>query len=200
MCDEVTKVLLYVYPRLGEISKAVSVSIENRAVLSFRSPENTLGLCERIAEDIFLRMALDEAEEAIGRAVERLTEEERGLYEYKYLRAKKNAGTIPDEDYSLRTYYRKQNAVLKKVAALLEADGWSDKRFFDAFSNCPFMMRALRAVKEGKDSHLPRSDRKKRRSVAQTKSPTSRGLGFLPKRTKAATATAATAPRQMSTI
>ena len=82
------------------------------------------------------------------------TEEELFLLEYKYFRRRRVlrerfAACRPD--WSERTYYRRQNAVLRKFAAALAAQGWPERAYFSAFSSFPPFSRVYDAISAGRE-------------------------------------------------
>lgn len=198
------KVLLYAYPRLREVSEAVSAGVENKAALSFRSTDSALTVAEKIVGEIMLRKNLDCVADAIEKALEALSEEELYFLEYKYFRRKR----VLRERFALftpacseRNYYRKQAGLVKRVFFLLAAQGWTQTRFFEAFGEFGFFMKLYRALENGKECALTRK-REKRSISFQSSSPSSAPAtgGFLPRSTKNATATAAAQTMQMTAI
>lgn len=198
------KVLLYAYPRLREVSEAVSAGVENKAALSFRSTLSALDTAERIAEEIFLRKNLDCVTDAIERALSMLSEEEMFCLEYKYFRRKRILG-VRFAGYSPlgseRSYYRKQAELLKKICFRLAAAGWTETRFFEAFGEFPYFMKVYRALQAGRESAVT-VKRGRRGFSFQTSVPPSEGGrgGFLPRSTKNATATASAQKMQITAI
>ena len=151
------KVLLYAYPKLRDIIAAVSVGVENKAMLSYKSYDGALEVAERIADEILLKKNLSDAAETLENMLRSLTREEVFFLEYKYFRRKKIlrekfGGFVPS--CSQRSYFRKQELLLRKVASLLLLHGWTQERFFEAFGNFSFFMRLYRALIKGKERTL----------------------------------------------
>lgn len=198
------KVLLYAYPKLRAVAEAVSVGIENKAALSFRSSDSALTVAEKIMGEIVLRENIDCAADAIDKVLDALSEDELYCLEYKYFRRKR----VLKERFgsfvpacSERNYYRKQAELLKRVFFLLTVQGWTETRFFEAFGEFGFFMKLYRALAGGKERAL--TQKRARRTInfqnSGCSSPCETG-GFLPRSTKNATATAAAQTMQMTAI
>ena len=154
VANEYAKVVLYAYPYLPALSDAVGVGAVNKAMLSFRSSEDALGTAERIAEELAVKFRLMRLNEAVDAALAGMSEEELFLLEYKYFRRRRVlrerfAACRPD--WSERTYYRRQNAVLRKFAAALVAQGWPERAYFSAFSSFPPFSRVYDAISAGRE-------------------------------------------------
>lgn len=139
------QVLLYAYPQMRALSDAVSVAVENKARLSYLRPESCMTCACGIADEIFLRIALDEARSAVLSVLKTLDGEEKNLLSYKYFRLQK--GNLPA--CSMRSYFRKQRSLLEKIAARLRADGWTEEKFLEEFSAYPPFMKLLGALERG---------------------------------------------------
>lgn len=193
------KVYLYAYPRLQALEEGISACVENKALLSFRGGTDALVLMERLAEEIAAAKRLALLRAALGGVLERLCDEERFLLEYKYFRRKeelsKSDGVFA---FSERSYFRKQNALLGKVAAALIRLGYTERDFYAQFGGFAPFMRVLRALKEGKERRLVW--KRKRRGVEFQKSSAGAGAGRFPLRTMAAIAATASPAAQITTI
>lgn len=126
------KIWLYAYPQLTKLIEALQTSVENQAVLSFKSVESPLETAEKIARDIFICRDLQALRLALKAVLEKLTVEERALLSYKYFSAEKAVRRNPPCEG--RTYYRRQQALLKKLGALLAEKGWTEQAFEEKFS------------------------------------------------------------------
>ena len=197
---EFVKVVLFGYPQLEKIADGVAAGAEVKAALSFRSWEDTAALTERIADEILLAERLRALRELTERMLKGLTEEERFLLEYKYFRRKSRLSGNPCRQMlcSERSYYRRQLAVFRKMCSRFAAAGYTEADFIKQFANFPAFMRALRAVKAGREGAL--TPRRKRRDVGFQKSETScdSAEGRLPRMTRTAIATAAAHTAQIT--
>lgn len=159
---EYVKLLLYVYPKLPEISEAVSVGAENGAILSFRAKGSALEAAEAVVSEMLLRNNLDRVRLALDEALALLSGEEKFLLEYKYFRRKRELGKHGAlASCSERNYFRLQNALLKKLAALLAARGWTEEGCSEAFDGFSPFVRLKRALCEGREREFA-AKRKKR--------------------------------------
>ncbi len=195
------KVLLYAYPKLEALAEAVSDSAEVKALLSYRrfSAEEA---AEKIAEEIFLARRLRETREVLDGALSAFGEEELFLLEYKYFRRR----NVLKERFagmsfagSERNYFRRQNALLRKVASALAVRGLTERAFFERFGTYAPFRRVLRAIREGRE--LSVVWKRRRREIAFQNSGSSCGVGdFLPRKTNTAIATSAAAIAQITAI
>ena len=166
MKSEYAKVFLYAYPWLGALSDAMAQSAENKALLSYRAMCSAEEAASGVVREYAMQAAVGEVAVQMERIVQSMDDEEKYLLEYKYFRrAEMLAGgrrvTFP---YSIRTYFRKQEALAAKVARLLEDLGWTDRRFAATFGQFSPFMKILRALREGKERMV--WERRKRGGVA----------------------------------
>ena len=195
--EDYVKTILYFYPHIRAYSEAVGVSVKNKAALSFQKSD-VFAAALPIVSDKFLLDALKRLHEDALALFKAFSKEERYLLAYKYFRREEEAVPLT---YSERSYYRKQNALLKKTAAGLKRAGWTEERFLCEFGECGFIMKILKAVRTGRERELVKKRAVKTLSF-YTKSSSSRlGAGDLrAKNTTAATAAAAKSATQMSAI
>lgn len=202
------KVLLYAYPKLDALADAIESGTEVKALLSFRGRGDAIGIAEKIAEEIVTAKKLSLLKRELDDVLTVCNEREMFLLEYKYFRRKaylkgKFAGFAPK--YSERNYFRKQNALLSKIAARLLQFGWSEERFLSEFqANKPFM-RVFRAVREGRERAVVFKRRKRgidflRKGTQNSDSSCGTGAGLLPRRTKTAIAASASPAAQIIAI
>ncbi len=134
MKDDYVKAILYAYPALDEIGDAVGVSAENKALLSYRDPHSAEEVAGNILKDFAAKRALFQLCRLVDDMLENCTREELYLFEYKYFRRKKVLqGKFADFALccSERSYFRKQNRLLKKAAEHFAKNGWSRERFLE---------------------------------------------------------------------
>lgn len=195
------KVLLYAYPKLDALREAVECGVEVKAVLSFRARQNATELFERVAEEIVIAKKLSLLKRKLDEVFSRCSERDLFLLEYKYFRRKdvlreKYAGYEPN--CSERNYFRLQNALLTKVAALLLAAGVTEKRFFREFRHYAPFMRVFRAIREGRERAVV--FKRRDREIAFRQKSSGSGGAFLPRRTNIAMTASAAAATQMMAI
>ena len=203
---EYEKVILYSYPHLEAIAQAVEEGARNKALLSFRSAEDTLSLLERISEDALtareLRLLKAETEEILLT----LSEEELYLLEYKYFRRRRVLkGKFAGFALALseRSYFRRQNELLRKISSRMRTNGLTSENFSARFGRFSPFMRALRALESGLDAKL--AARRKRcglvfRRQKSGSASSSEAGERLPRKRNTATATSATQPMQIMAI
>lgn len=144
-----TKVFLYAYPWMAALGEAMERSAENKAMLSYRAP-TAEGAALSVVTEYAMGRAVTELYGELGEIVSALDEEEKFLLGYKYFHARqaRKARRLP---YSERTYFRKQNALLEKVAGLLGGRGWTDARFVAEFGGFSPFLKILRALRQGRE-------------------------------------------------
>ena len=204
MKQEIVKTLLYAYPHMNGFAEAAQTAAYNKAVLSFSSYATALDAAAAVAEEVFCSRRLSSLAEELSRMIGALREEERFLLEYKYFRRRARLREYGDriENYSQRSYFRKQNALLAKLGARLAEAGWTDERFFEEFGTCSLLSVLFKAVAAGRESAI--FSKRAQAGIKFQKSERSESGGgserFFPRSTKAATATAAAHATQIATI
>lgn len=196
----IVKVFLYAYPHLSALAEASEVAAENKAALSFLSPKCSLDACTDVAEELFVSDRLLSLKEQLDLVLDALSDEEKFLLEYKYFRRRKILASISDmvPTYSLRTYFRKQNAALSSVRAKLMFLGWTDEKFFAEFSDFSPFMKMYRALLDGQELTLIP---KRAHGLQNSKCSVSVAATFrLPFKANTATPTAATQATQIAAI
>lgn len=193
------KVLLYAYPKLDMLAEAIASGAETKAFLSFRATD-TLNCAEKISQGILQSRILRKLANDMEDAFSRLSEEERYLLEYKYFRRKSElCGRFAETSFSgsEREYFRRQNALLKKVACLLIARGVTEETFFRDLGDIPPFPRVYRAVREGRERMvIP----KRKTQEIRFQNSGSCGAVFLPRRTNTAMTTTAAIARDATII
>lgn len=199
------KVYLYAYPKLEMMAEAVSSGAQVKAFLSFRDSGSAFDLAEKIAWDLFSAQQLRMLKRELDEALSRCTEQERFLLEYKYFRRKSELcgrfACFAVVDCSERNYFRRQNAILRKIAALLLVLGRSERNFYESFGAYPPFLKVLNAIKKGKERTVVAH--RKRRGISfcvQNSASCGAGAGLFPRRTNTAITAAANPAAQMSAI
>ena len=202
MALEYAKVILYAYPHLRALAEASETAARNRACLSYRSRLGTLEEAERIAEELAVRARLLRLAAAMDDIVRRCTREEKFLLEYRYFQRRNvlrefGVHALPCSE---RTYFRRQQELLRRTAHRLAARGWTEEAYTAAFAGYAPFVRVLRAIADGRESSV--AAKRERRGLTfgcPQNSSRSRG-GFLPRARMTATATAAMHASTMTTI
>ncbi len=194
------KVLLYAYPKLNMLADAFSAGAEIKALLSFRCNQ-TIHCAEKISERILNSEKLRGLECAMDEMLSRLNEEELYLLEYKYFRRKSELnGRFAQTALRIseREYYRRQNALLKKVTFLLLSRGITKEDYLEEYHSIPPFPRVLRAVQEGRERVVTK---KREKCTLNLQNSASCGTdAFFPCSTKKPIAPTAATVRQMMTI
>lgn len=142
------KAILYAYPTLEQIGDAVGAAADNKALLSYRDPRTA----EEVVADVLRELATKRAVEELFRIVNRLlgdcSAEERFLLEHKYFRRKSVLRTYEGfpVSWSRRSYFRKQDRLLKKAAAYFFRNGWTQERFLEETNG--LFLRVLERLEE----------------------------------------------------
>ncbi len=199
------KVLLFAYPGMDALERAVSVSVDNKAALSFKDRLPALESAERIVAEMAIRSRISRAKGLLDRALAHMTAEELLLFEYKYFRRKKKLAEAECVfEGSERSYYRRQRETLSKFAHILARFGYREKEFLHDFAEFSPYMRIYDALKSGRESTIvARRNRRKINFISAQKSEVSslcRTSERLPRRTKAAIPTTATHRTHMTVI
>lgn len=135
--------------------------IKNMAYMSFKVA--AAKIAEEIATEVLKKGLLGELKRRMDKVVARLTEQERYLLELRYFRRKKalsEYGEKYGKDFfgSVRNYFRRQAALLKKAESLMERYGLGkDKR--EKFFRLEELEAVLSYIQAGraKASHGERS-------------------------------------------
>lgn len=199
MNTDFVKAILYVYPAMGALADAARTAAENKALLSYRSRFDAMHDLEAVAEEVFLGERLDSLKNLTDRVLTRLSEEERFLLEYRYFRRKKMLARFGQELFcSERNYFRKQERLLRKIAAQLSLNGVTEEYFLKAFEKSVCLMKVYKAIVSG--GELKICARREKRTLRFHGSKFSDGADFLPCATNTATTMTATAASVIKTI
>ncbi len=160
--ESYAKTILYIYPRLERIAADYGDHIRHRAILSYenRTAERA---AEYLAEEILKKRAIEALKERVDAALKKLNDEERFLLEVRYFGRKKKlrefleAGT--ERPGSERSYYRKQERLLKKVISVFSGVGLTEEAFFREYRGFGWMMSACRQIGSGRECAAVRRER-----------------------------------------
>ena len=131
----VLKTVLYSYTALDGVIEGLDELILYKAVSSFQSSSKTLAQVDKILilqNQVGRLVGLKNLVEDI---LNRLSNEERQLTEYKFFR--KSSGD--DFDYSSRKYFRKQNRLEEKLDRMAEKRGMTEEWFKKEFGDVYFL-------------------------------------------------------------
>ncbi len=138
------KAVLYAYPALKTVGKDYAEHIANKALLSYNSNLTTEALAEYLATEILRKERLLWLKTTVEQVYDALSEEERELVAVRYFGKKRSA-----EKYSSESvYFRKQNRVGEKVAAMLLRAGIDEAAYRDYFAELETFRRIERFLKK----------------------------------------------------
>ena len=199
MSNDYVKAILYVYPAMGALAEAARGAAENKALLSYRSRFNAMHDLEEVAEEIFLAERLDSLKITTENLLADLNSEELFLLEYRYFRRKKFLAKFGGSVLcSERSYFRKQEKLLRKIASQFSLNGIKEEYFLKAYKNSVCLMRVYRAIVNGGEQRI--CARREKRTLRFQGSKFSGGADFLPCATNTATTRTATAASVIKTI
>ena len=174
-----SKCLLYVYPIFDNLMEQIDGLVEKKALSSM----DVFTPCEKQCESILALTAqkdiLIEIRLKTEKLLNKLSEEETDYLDYRYFK-KKPKEYYSDFDSVSRSYFRKQDKLLFKVALLFEKVGIDDFWFEKNCLEIDFFKELLKRIKKQEQScdrkscsqyYLKRLNLKKERNeISQTKS------------------------------
>ncbi len=145
------KVLLYAYPHLLKLTEQIDDLVLKKALGSFSCHKSCIDQAEAIMDMTLQKKNLLSLKVRLDEILKKQFTKDILYLEYKYFkRLKKEA--YQNFDTSSRGYFRKQIKLAEKFLTLINADGMTEKWFFETFSNSEFMMRLLARVTEYENS------------------------------------------------
>lgn len=133
-----TKIILSSYNNLNKMIQAIEDEIDDKCVFSYGNKMPCAEIVEDIAGMINRKERFKLLKWKIDKVFSFLNDEEIDLLNCKYL----NKPPKHKFDFSLRTYFRKQVRLLKKIDEYFSYIGLSDETFFDEFKNDRFITSA----------------------------------------------------------
>ena len=165
--ENCVKAILYTYPKLHIIEKDYEEHIQNRAILSYRYKGSVESLTEYLAQEVIRRHRLAELKKTLDKLFQKLSEEERLLLQLRYfgkIRRAKNGEKesfsevtkslkqefVEELKWSERSYYRKQNRLLKKLVAEFNRIGLNKESFENEWLDYEFVRAVYRFLERKK--------------------------------------------------
>ena len=162
--ENIVKAVLYTYTKLNTIEKDYEEHIQNRAILSHRYKGSVEALTEYLAGEVIRRHRLAELKSLLDKIIARLSDEEKLLLQLRYFgkirRAKSGekesfvevTRALKDElvekfKWSERSYYRKQNRLLKKLVAEFNRVGLTKESFENEWLQYEFLYAVYRFIR-----------------------------------------------------
>lgn len=149
MREDYVKAVLYIYPKLAAIAEDYGEHIRNRALGSYRRTAEREA--EYLAEEILRKGAIENLKEKVDGILKKLSGEERFLLEMRYFGRRKQVSAVGLRPRSERSYYRRQEKLLGKMAALFAAAGLTEEAFFREYGGFAWMMSVCRRVGAGRE-------------------------------------------------
>ncbi len=167
--ENCVKAVLYTYPKLNIIEKDYEDHIQNRAILSYRYKGSVENLTEYLAGEVIRRHRLAELKKDLESLFQTLSEEEILLLQLRYfgkIRRAKNGEKESFSDvtrslkqevveklrWSERSYYRKQNRLLRKLIAEFNRIGLNKESFEKEWLHYEFLRAVYRFLEKKKKS------------------------------------------------
>lgn len=164
--ENYTKAVLYTYPLLLTVRRDYEEHIKNKALLSYESRMTTENLMEYIAEEILCKEKLEWLKTLVEGVLDRLSDVERTLLAIRYfgktkkvrqfLRLKAEKGGKESE----RKYFRKQQRLLQKVAAMLCQAGLTKEVYERDFAPMEIFSKVDRFLGAGKGEEISLEERR----------------------------------------
>ena len=141
------KTLLYAYSHTEGYIKQIDDLVLRRAISSMYDVSSPVTQAERIIEYIEQKKLLIYIVRTIEEVVATFSKYDQDCLDYKYLKRHPKE-YYKDFDYSSRSYFRHQNALVEKVSSRLSLVGIDDDFFIKKCLKINFFKALLRQVKE----------------------------------------------------
>lgn len=135
------------------MGKDYEIHIRNKALLG--SNEDGLRLAEYLAGEIMQMDKLENLQDIVKGALDKLTEEERVLIEGRYFGRRKKLRDFLERRvqsgqrlWSQRTYARRQQAAENKMCALLFCAGLTSERYLRDFSQTDIFIKVRKKMEK----------------------------------------------------
>lgn len=150
------KTALYVFPALKAAAKEVSEHVQRKACLSYGDRLSCEALTEYLLEQIDTKERLETLFYTIGSALDKLSVEEKFLLQVRYFGGKnKVISAYSDEEIhkifgSRRSYYRKQEKLVKKIGEKFARNGLNEECFYREYGSIELIRRVDKALAAGR--------------------------------------------------
>ena len=151
--------LLYAYPTLQTLVKEYKEHIYERAVHSYGGKRDAESAAEYIAQQILNMQALEWLKEILEKTFSKLLEYERTMVALRYFGLKRKGvreelKKAKKQFSSERSYFRSQEKLLQKIAALVQAAGLDRVYFEKMFLGIEELKPIFRYVEKGRDKKM----------------------------------------------
>ena len=156
---EHVKVFLYSYPRLDRLVKEYEGHIYEKAVRSYGGRINAEAVAEYIANQILYMRALEFLKLSLDEVLKKLSDTEKKLVAARYFgwkksRIKETLFEGKDRIKSERSYFRRQEKLLKKIAVLMQTAGLDRRAFEETYACIEELQCVFRFVASGRDKKI----------------------------------------------
>lgn len=167
--EKYVKILLYTYPLLKSVGKDYEEHIRNKALLSYNDGGSAESLAEYLAEEILCQRKLWWLKEKIEEALDGLSDLEKVLVEIRYFGKKRKIRQLlfsqisaleKGKNWSERKYFRKQEALGKKLGELLAFAGVTKKVAEEELLSMDIFGKVKKFVETGKDGRAFEKEKK----------------------------------------
>ena len=150
------KTALYVYPALKAAAKEVGEHVMRKACLSYGDRLSCEALTEYLLGQIDTKDRLETLFYTIGNALDELSDQEKFLLQVRYFGGKnKVISAYSDEEIqklcgSRRSYYRRQEKLVKKIGERFMRKGLDEEKFYSEYGSIELIRRVDRALSAGR--------------------------------------------------
>lgn len=140
------KVIMLAYPKCEKIIKEIDDLILKKALSSMQDFSPCEEQCYKIVRLMNRKQLLIELKERVDKLLEKLTEEQIKLLEYKYFK-RKSKEYFDGLDVKSRMFFRKQDRLIERIGNLLERSGCGDEWFIKRYADWKFFSDLIVRVK-----------------------------------------------------
>lgn len=140
------KVIMFAYPKCEKIIKEIDELILKKALSSMQDFSPCEEQCYKIVHLMNKKQLLIQLKGRVDKLLEKLTEEQIKLLEYKYFK-RKGKEYFAGLDVKSRMFFRKQERLVNRIGVLLERSGVSDEWFIKNYADWKFFSHLITRVK-----------------------------------------------------
>lgn len=163
--ENYAKVMLYAYPFLNAVDKDYEEHIRNKAILSYGNKWTAEGLAEYIAGEIITKRNIAALKQDLEKVFGKLDEVEKQLLEIRYFGKRKKLRDFLKNGcgksaWSERKYFRRQQRLGDKLAAMMSSVGLTKERYLQEFACVDIFQRIAKLIDEGRDEKISAAERR----------------------------------------
>ena len=145
------KCMLYAYPNVDQLLEQLDTLVEKKALSSMDDFSPCIEQCESILSLTAQKDVLILLKVKLDKILCQFSSEEKELLDYRYFKQKPKENYI-GFDFSSRSYFRRQEKVLKKINFCCESEGLNDQWFEKECLKNNFFVGLLRGVCQREES------------------------------------------------